>query len=56
MNLLDKRIERLAFEHFTAMNLHPDTVQFKIQELKICYLQGYNTRAEILSLLKIAGA
>jgi hypothetical protein len=53
-NLLDRRLERLAFEFFTAQGHHPKTVQFKIKELKICAEQGYNTRAELISLVKTA--
>ena len=54
MNKLDRRIERLAFELFTAQGFHPATVQAKIQELKICTDRGYNSRSEILALLKMA--
>lgn len=56
MNKLDKLIERKSFELFTSMDLNPDLVQFKIKELKICVERGYNTRAEILSLIKKAVA
>jgi hypothetical protein len=52
MNLLDKRIERLAFEHFTDLGLPTSLVEWKIKELQMCVQQGYNTRSEILSLLK----
>jgi hypothetical protein len=55
MNKLDKLIERKAFELFTEMGLDASLVQFKIKELKICVLRGYNTRAEILGLIKKAG-
>jgi hypothetical protein len=55
-NLLDRRIERLAFEYFSALDLNPSLVQFKIQELKICIDRGYNSRAEIMSLIKKASA
>ena len=54
MNKLDKLIERQAFELFTAQGFHPSTVQFKIKELQICVDRGYNTRAQILSLIKVA--
>jgi hypothetical protein len=53
-NLLDRRLERLAYELFTAQGHHPKTVQFKIKELKICAEQGYNSRAELISLVKNA--
>lgn len=55
-NLLDQRIERLAFEYFTSLDLNPSLVQFKIKELQICVERGYNSRAEILTLIKKAGA
>ena len=53
MNLLDKSIERKAYEYFTGLGLTESLVQFKITELKICVDRGYNTRAEILGLLKM---
>jgi hypothetical protein len=54
MNKLDQRIERLAYELFTKQGLDFSLVQFKITELKICVERGYNSRAEILSLIKKA--
>ena len=56
MNMLDKRIQRLAFEYFTELGLNDSLVQFKIKELQICTERGYNTRAEILGLLKKVAA
>ena len=53
-NLLDRRLERLAFELFTAQGHEPSLVEFKIKELKICAEQGYNSRAQLISLVKIA--
>jgi hypothetical protein len=53
-NLLDRRLERLAYELFTAQGHRPDLVQFKIKELQICVMRGYNTRAELISLVKKA--
>jgi len=54
MNKLDRLIERRAFELFTSWELRPSLVQFKIRELQICIEQGYNSRAEILGLIKKA--
>lgn len=54
MNNLDKLIERKAFELFTAQGWDAKTVQFKIRELQICIFHGYNSRAEIFSLIKKA--
>ena len=56
MNRLDQRIERLSYEYFTALGFDASLVQFKIKELQICILRGYNTRAEILGLLKKVSA
>ena len=53
MNKLDQRIERLAYELFTEQGLDFSLIQFKIKELKICVERGYNSRAEILSLIKM---
>ena len=53
MNLLDKKIERTAFEYFTSLGMHESLVQFKITELKILVDRGYNTPAQILGLLKM---
>jgi hypothetical protein len=56
MNKLEKRIERLAFELFTAQGFPATEIPFKIKELQLCYLNGYNTRAQILGLVKTAKA
>ncbi len=53
-NLLDCRLERLAYELFTAQGYESRLVQFKIRELKICAEQGYNSRAELITLVKTA--
>lgn len=55
-NKLDALIERKAYELFTAQGLNYSLIEFKITELQICVTQGYNTRAEILRLIKKAGA
>jgi hypothetical protein len=56
MNLLDRRLERLAYELFTNQGLDDSLVQFKIKELMICVDRGYNTRAELIQLVKKAAA
>jgi hypothetical protein len=56
MNKLDKLIERKAFELFSAQGFEMSAIEFKIKELQICVMRGYNSRAEILSLIKKAGA
>lgn len=55
MNRIDQLIERKAYELFSAQGFHPKTVEFMIKELQMCVEQGYNSRAEILRLLKLAG-
>jgi hypothetical protein len=55
-NLLDKKLERLAFEYFAGLDLNPSLIQFKIKELQICVERGYNSRAELISLIKKAVA
>ena len=54
MNKLDQLIERKAYELFTAQGLDISLIQFKIKELAVCVERGYNTRAEILSLINKA--
>jgi hypothetical protein len=56
MNYLDKAIERKAYELLTAQGCSISLVEFKIKELQICVEQNYNSRAEILKLLKVATA
>lgn len=52
MNKLDQLIERKAYEYFSTLGLAQDLVEYKIKELQICVTRGYNSRAEILGLLK----
>ena len=56
MNNLDTKIKEMAYDYFTAQGLDKGLVLFKIKELQIITLRGYNTRSEIISLLKKAGA
>ena len=54
-NILDKVIERKAYELFSSQGLEQSLVEFKVNELLICAKRGYNTRAELISLIKKAG-
>lgn len=54
MNKLDELIEKRAFEYFTKLGMKSDLIAFSIKELKICTERGYNSRSEILNLLKVA--
>lgn len=55
MNKIDQYIERKAYELFSTQGLPADLIEFKIKELQICVERGYNTRAEIVRLIKLAG-
>ena len=55
-NVLDKKLERLAFEYFSSLDYDRSLLDFNIKELKICVERGYNTRAELISLIKKAMA
>jgi hypothetical protein len=55
-NVLDKKLERLAFEYFSSLDYDQSLLDFNIKELKICVERGYNTRAELISLIKKAMA
>ena len=54
-NILDKVIERKAYELFSSQGLEQSLIEFKVNELLICAKRGYNTRAELISLIKKAG-
>ena len=56
MNNLDTKIKEMAYGYFTAQGLDKGLVLFKLKELEIITSRGYNTRSEIISLLKKAGA
>ncbi len=55
MNKLDTLIEKKAINLFSSYGLSADLIAFKLKELQICVNQGYNTRSEILALIKKAG-
>ena len=56
MNNLDTKIQEMANDYFTAQGLNKELILFKLKELEIVISRGYNTRSEIISLLKKAGA
>jgi hypothetical protein len=56
MNNLDTKIQEMANAYFTAQGLDKGLILFKLKELEIVTSRGYNTRSEIISLLKKAGA
>jgi hypothetical protein len=56
MNNLDTKIQEMANDYFTKQGLDKALILFKLKELEIVTSRGYNTRSEIISLLKKAGA
>ena len=56
MNKLDDLIRGKASAYFVGLGLADSLTQFKVEELMLCVERGYNTRAEILGLLKKIGA
>jgi hypothetical protein len=52
--MLDRKLERLVFEYTQQLELAADVSQQMIKEIKICADRGYNTRAELISLVKNA--
>jgi hypothetical protein len=54
MNLLDKKIERMAYEILSEQNLPISLIEFKIRELQILIDRRINSRSEIIGLLKLA--
>jgi hypothetical protein len=54
MNALDDLIKELTYHHCDDLKLSPKLTNQMIKEISICVDRGYNTRAEIISLLKKA--
>ena len=54
-NVLDKVIERKAYDLFFAQGLDKSVIEFNIKELLTCAERGYNTRSELIRLIKKAG-
>lgn len=55
VNNYDRLIITRATDLFTAQGFNAATVAAKVQELHLCATAGYNTRVEILGLIKLAG-
>ena len=56
MNELDKLIVTKATTYFFSTDMQPDMVDLQVDYLMFCVESGFNTRSEILSLLKIVMA
>lgn len=54
MNKLDNLLEKLVSRHAANLGLSIDLREQMVKEISICAVQGYNTRAELISLVKKA--
>jgi hypothetical protein len=53
-NSLDKKLYRDAYALFTVKGFTIDQIEWNIKELQILVERGYNTRAELIALIKAA--
>ena len=54
MNSLDTLLERLVSRYAANLGLSIDQSEQMVREIAICAIQGYNTRAELITLVKSA--
>ena len=54
MNNLDILLERLVSRYAANLGLSIDQSEQMVREIAICAIQGYNTRAELITLVKSA--
>ncbi len=54
MNSLDTLLERLVSRYAANLGLSVDQSEQMVREIAICAIQGYNTRAELITLVKTA--
>jgi crotonobetainyl-CoA:carnitine CoA-transferase CaiB-like acyl-CoA transferase len=54
MNQLDILLESLVSRYAADLGLTEDRAQQMVREIAICAIQGYNTRAELITLVKSA--
>ena len=52
MNKLDNLLEILVSRHAANMCLSNDLIDQMVKEVNICTMRGYNTRAELIMLVK----
>ena len=52
MNKLDSLLETVVSRHAANLGLSQDLVDQMVKEISMCVQQGYNTRAEIIQLVK----
>ncbi len=54
MNALDHKIVELVWDLCDDLELSPKLLDQMVKEISICAERGYNTRAQLISLLKKA--
>ena len=54
MNKLDILLEKLVSRHAANLGLTIELREQMVREIAICATRGYNTRAELISLVKTA--
>jgi len=52
MNKLDSLLETVVSRYAANLGLSQELVDQMVKEISICVQQGYNTRAEIIQLVK----
>ena len=52
MNKLDSLLETVVSRYAANLGLSQDLVDQMVKEILMCVQQGYNTRAEIIQLVK----
>ena len=54
MNSLDTLLERLVSRYAADLGLSVEQSEQMVREIAICAIQGYNSRAELITLVKTA--
>jgi hypothetical protein len=54
MNSLDTLLERLVSRYAVNLGLSVEQSEQMVREIAICAIQGYNSRAELITLVKTA--
>lgn len=52
MNQLDNLLQRVTSRHAANLGLSQDLINQMVKEIAICAERGYNTRAELIQLVK----
>jgi hypothetical protein len=54
MNSLDTLLENLVLQYAANLGLSTDRSEQMVREIAICAIQGYNSRAELITIVKSA--